>query len=101
LTGLDEDLARDGAGDLLYKLLELRRAVRKVVTARGDGLCWRDAYTELAGLLPERPPVDVTPPREVFLANCARFEESMRSGGGYTAARCPLGRECPLNGGAP
>jgi hypothetical protein len=51
LTGLDEDLARDGAGDLLYKLLELRRAVRAFTGGKG----WKEqcaAWRRVIDLVP-------------------------------------------------
>lgn len=59
-------------------------AVVRVVTQRLDDICWRDAYTDLATLVG----VEFTPdllPRDAFLANCARFQDSLASGACYVA----------------
>lgn len=74
----------------------MEELIRKVVTAKQDDLCWRDVYTELAQALPEKPAVDHTPPTPIFLANCARFEESMRVGSPYVMSTCPKNqKDCP------
>src|SRR5947209_3691874 len=74
---------REDLPALVSELRRLREAVRRVVIQKGDDLCWRDVYTELASLLPDPPTVDHTPPTDLFLRNCQRFEASMRSGQPY------------------
>lgn len=81
----DHDLDLFNRHDLRTVARAMRQMIRKVVTAKGDDLCWRDVYTYLAGLLPEKPAVDFTPPTDVFLGNCKRFEESMRRGTLYVS----------------
>lgn len=71
--------------ELRARVAELEEAINGVVTQRADDLCWRDIYTELAKLVG----IDFTPElicdQDKFLANCKRFDESLRSGGGYLA----------------
>jgi hypothetical protein len=60
----------------------LEDAIRAVVTPQGDDLCWADVYRELASLVG----IDFDPyllPTDVFLGNCRRFVESLRSGRPY------------------
>jgi hypothetical protein len=68
---------------LRARVEELEDAIKGVVTQRADDLCWRDVYTEMAKLVG----IDFTPElicdQEKFLANCKRFDESLRSGGKY------------------
>lgn len=68
----------------LIRLLKLEQAVIRMVTERTDRLCWRDLYTELAGLVG----IEFTPAlicdQKQFLANCKAFDDSLRTGGQYT-----------------
>lgn len=65
------------------RLMRLDAAVRRMVTQRGDDICWRDLYTELAGLvgLPFVPELMYS--RNQMLANCERFVVSLYDGGPY------------------
>lgn len=66
--------------DLTARIVELETAIRKVVTQRGDDICWRDAYTDLAKLVG----IDFCPELicdpEKHLANCCMFIGSLRTG---------------------
>ena len=61
----------------------LEAAIEKVVTQEGDDLCWRDIYTELAGLIG----IDFVPKLicdpDHMAANCKAFDKSLREGGEY------------------
>jgi hypothetical protein len=58
----------------------LREAIRQIVTQRGDNICWRDVYTDLAKLVG----VDFCPQLiadpEKMLVNCRAFVQSLQSG---------------------
>ena len=62
------------------RIQELEDAILNVVSQKADNLCWRDVYTQLANLLPDhkKVTVDSTPPTDIFLGNCMKFEQSMR-----------------------
>src|SRR5665213_1654583 len=68
---------------LRARCAELESAIKRVVTQEGDDLCWRDVYTELAGLVGIEfvPQLMVDPDK--FAANCKAFDMSLRSGGKY------------------
>lgn len=74
---------------------QLEAAIRKHRDQRGDDRCWLDDL-ELYAVLPEGPPTHeamALPPREQFLANCARFHES-RQAPGTKPDVGPEGRWC-------
>lgn len=68
---------------LQARILELETAIKRVVTQEGDDLCWRDVYTDLAGLVGIEfvPQLMVDPDK--FAANCKAFDKSMRTDGKY------------------
>ena len=70
--------------DEYERLKTLEATVTKVVTQRGDDICWRDIYTELAKLVG----IDFSPElicdKEKMLANCSKFVDSLYDGGTYT-----------------
>jgi hypothetical protein len=70
--------------EIEYKRLkQLEAAVIKMVTLRGDDLCWRDIYTDLAKLVG----IDFCPElmidQDKMLANCKCFTDSLYNGGPY------------------
>jgi len=65
------------------RLKSLESAVRRVVSTRADDLCWRDVYTELAGLVGYTFCPDLIEPPEKMLVNCCHFVHSLRTGGEY------------------
>jgi hypothetical protein len=75
------------------RITELESAVRWVVTQQADDLCWMDVYTKLAGLvgIPFDP---MMIPRDVMLANCERYVDSLLGGCPYATDRltAELGR---------
>lgn len=83
LTRPDADLSHSDVGDLLFKLLNLRRAVRKHMTTRGDDRCYLDD-AELYSALPEG---DTRPRAEtaVTIENCRRFIRCRQVGQVYTS----------------
>ena len=66
--------------DSEMELILLRNAIRSVVTQRADDLCWRDVYTDLAKLVEIKFTPELFAESDKFLANCKRFDASMRSG---------------------
>lgn len=73
---------------LKARVAELEGAIRYVLTQGQDDLCWMDVYTRLGALVGVRFEPNVLP-TEVFLANCARFEASLKSGLTYVPTRGP------------
>lgn len=70
------------AAEIAEKHEKLEAAVRKMLALEGDDICWRDIYTELAGLVG----VEFRPtmlPKPQMLANCSRFIDSLQSGEHY------------------
>jgi hypothetical protein len=65
------------------RLVALDGAVRRVLAQKGDDVCWRDVYTELAGLVGVDPTPHLICDERQFLANCRRFHQSLKSGGDY------------------
>lgn len=63
------------------RLLRLDAAVRRVLAQRGDEVCWRDVYTELAGLVGVDPTPHLMVGRDRFLENCQAFASSMYGSG--------------------
>lgn len=68
---------------LLAELYDLKNAITKIVTQRLDDICWRDIYTELAGLVGVEFDPDLLP-RDQMLANCERFIDSVKNKTEYT-----------------
>lgn len=62
------------------EIRRLRAAITKVVTQRGDDICWRDVYTELAALVGVDPTPHLINDKEKMLANCDRFCNSLMDG---------------------
>lgn len=71
---------------LLDELERLRDAIRSVVTQEADDLCWLDVYTNLAKLVGIYFTPKLMADPEKFIANCRRFNKSLREGGKYTTA---------------
>lgn len=69
------------------RIEELEAAITRVVTQRGDDLCWRDIYTELARLVGIEFCPQLMADPEQFAANCKRFDASLRDGK-YTPVYC-------------
>jgi hypothetical protein len=65
------------------RLRALEAAVLRIVTERADRLCWRDVYTELAGLVGVKFCPELIEPPEKMLTNCCQFLHSLRTGGEY------------------
>ena len=74
--------------ELVIEVERLRAAIRNVVTQRADALCWRDAYTDLAGLVGIQFCPQLIADPEQFAANCKHFDTSLRTGGKYIPIFC-------------
>jgi hypothetical protein len=81
--------------DRYDQLTKLEAAVKRVLSQRGDDICWRDVYTELAALVGVEFTPELIGDREKMMANCKRFVDSMYDGGPYVPvyveARQPTG----------
>jgi hypothetical protein len=67
--GMNEEQLRD-------ECLKLRRGIRAHRDAEGHNLCWH--VPELWNLLPDNiDPLPSVPPRAEFLANCAKYRDSL------------------------
>lgn len=81
--GLGLQAALDAVGhvdELMNDSDRLREAIKKVLTQRGDDICWRDVYTDLAKLVGiEFTPELICDPAQ-HLANCERFISSLQQG---------------------
>jgi hypothetical protein len=73
-------------GELMDRVAGLESAIRWVVTQQAGDLCWMDVYTKLAGLvgIPFDPMMS---PRDVMLANCERYVDSLLGGCPYATDR--------------
>lgn len=65
------------------RLKRLEEAVYSMVTQRGDNLCWRDLYTQLAPLVGIEFVPEMICDKKKMLANCERFVDSLMSGEQY------------------
>lgn len=83
----------DAAVELAARVEKIEAAIRKHRDQRGDDRCHLDD-ADLYAVLPEGPPdpaLLALPPRDVFLANCARFH-ACRQPHGVDPAQGPAGR---------
>ena len=69
--------------DDFERLLKLEAAVKSMLTQRGDDICWRDLYTELAKLVGVEFSPELICDRAKMLENCKRFIDSIYDGGPY------------------
>ena len=67
---------------LLSRVKELEDAIKEVVTQVADDLCWLDVYTNLSSLVGLPFEVAMIPTNQ-FIANCKRYENSIRTGCKY------------------